>query len=139
VGLGAILPDIIDKFIGRVIFANSFSSGRIFAHTLFFSIILFIVGSYVYGRKKDGRILYIAGAAFLHLLENRLWSLPQVLFWPLFGWKFPHGAIEEYWIDYFLNIIQKYFAPVFSFDFISEAVGLILVIFLAILIHRRKK
>nr|WP_292468287.1 metal-dependent hydrolase [Methanolobus sp.] len=36
VAFGSLLPDIIDKPIGRFLFADSIANGRIFAHTLVF-------------------------------------------------------------------------------------------------------
>ncbi|RNI15777.1 hypothetical protein EFE42_00600 [Methanohalophilus sp. RSK] len=38
--IGSMLPDIIDKVIGRVLFADTFASGRIFAHSLLFVVVL---------------------------------------------------------------------------------------------------
>ena len=139
VGLGAILPDIIDKLIGRVLFADSLANGRIIAHTIIFSLILFLIGFYIYRRNKNACILFISGATILHILEDHMWSEPGIFFWPFHGWKFPHGTAEHYWIDYFVNILQNSFTPVFSLNFISEVVGFIIVIFLAALINRRKK
>jgi membrane-bound metal-dependent hydrolase YbcI (DUF457 family) len=139
VGLGAILPDIIDKLIGRVLFSESIANGRIIAHTIIFSLFLFLIGFYLYRRSKDARILYMSGAAFIHIIEDRMWSLPQIFFWPLYGWKFPHGTQENSWIDYFLDIFRNSVTPVLSLDFISEVVGIIIVIFIAIFIKRRKK
>ena len=139
VGLGAILPDIIDKIIGRVIFAETIANGRIIAHTIIFSLIFFLVGYFLYRRSKDARILYISGATFFHIIEDRLWTVPQIFFWPMYGWKFPHGTPEDYWVDYFLNIFRNSFTPVFSLDFISESIGLIIVIFIVLFINRKKK
>ena len=39
--IGSMLPDIIDKPLGMFILGDTFSNGRIFAHTLLFFIILF--------------------------------------------------------------------------------------------------
>ena len=50
--IGALLPDLIDKPLGRVIFAHGIANGRIIGHTLFFSLILFMMGLYLYDKKK---------------------------------------------------------------------------------------
>ncbi len=139
VGLGAILPDIIDKLIGRVLFADSLANGRLFAHTIIFNFLLFLVGFYLYRRSKDAHIFFISGAVFLHIIEDRMWSAPETLFWPIFGFAFPHGIPGEYWVDYFLNIIQNSFTPVFSIDFISDVIGFITLVFIAASIYRRNK
>ena len=36
--IGALLPDLIDKPLGRVIFASTIANGRIIGHTLLFSL-----------------------------------------------------------------------------------------------------
>lgn len=42
--IGALLPDLIDKPIGKVIFASTFANGRIIGHTLLFSCLLVFTG-----------------------------------------------------------------------------------------------
>jgi hypothetical protein len=38
--LGAILPDLIDKQIGRILLGESVANGRLFGHTLLFVLLL---------------------------------------------------------------------------------------------------
>jgi hypothetical protein len=38
--LGAILPDLIDKPIGRILLGESVANGRLFGHTLLFILLL---------------------------------------------------------------------------------------------------
>jgi hypothetical protein len=40
VALGAILPDLIDKPIGRILLGESVANGRLFGHTLLFILLL---------------------------------------------------------------------------------------------------
>lgn len=127
VAFGALLPDIIDKLIGRVLFPYSISSGRIIAHTLVFVLFLALVGFYRYRRRGDMRILFISGASFLHLLEDTMWRQPVNLLWPLLGWRFPRGIPDD-WLDYFLVMFRNSYIPGFSYDFISETIGLIIII-----------
>src|SRR5674476_459116 len=42
--IGALLPDLADKPIGRVIFASSVANGRIIGHTILFSLLLLLIG-----------------------------------------------------------------------------------------------
>ncbi|KLU60294.1 hypothetical protein CEB3_c31450 [Peptococcaceae bacterium CEB3] len=44
--VGSILPDLIDKPIGRILFQSRFESGRVYAHTLAFVILLTAIGLY---------------------------------------------------------------------------------------------
>ncbi len=126
VALGSILPDIIDKPIGRVIFANSIANGHLIAHTLIFSLLLAFAGFYLQKRHGDARLFMISVASFLHLLEDRLWEKPVNFFWPLFGWTFPPGKADD-WINYFLNMLRSSYVPGFSYVFISELLGSIII------------
>jgi hypothetical protein len=58
------------------------------AHTLVFALILLVVGLFFYGVGRRG-LLYVALASAGHLVLDRIWQLPQVLFWPLYGYAFP--------------------------------------------------
>lgn len=131
VALGAVLPDIIDKLLGRVLFPYSIASGRLIAHTLVLSFSLALAGYYLYRRRNDARILLVSGASFLHLLEDNMWTEPAIFFWPLLGWGFPRGAPDN-WLDYFLVMFRNSYMPGFSYDFISEVVGFIALVFLAL-------
>src|SRR5271169_4955869 len=51
--IGALFPDLIDKPLGRVIFASTLENGRIIGHTLFFSLILFLIGLYLYKKRRS--------------------------------------------------------------------------------------
>lgn len=131
VAFGALLPDIIDKLIGRVLFPYSIASGRLIAHTLVFSFLLSLAGYYLYRRRGEMRILFIAGASFLHLLEDSMWTEPAVLLWPLLGLTFPKGTPDD-WLDYFLIMTMKSYMPSLSYDFISEVIGFIIITLLAL-------
>jgi membrane-bound metal-dependent hydrolase YbcI (DUF457 family) len=126
VALGAILPDIIDKLLGRVILSYSLASGRLIAHTFVFVFLLGLMGFYIYKRSSDVRILLISGASFLHLLEDTMWMQPVNLFWPLFGWKFPRGTPDN-WLDYFMVMFRNSYIPDLSYVFISDVVGFTIV------------
>lgn len=86
--LGSLLPDIIDKPAGQVLFRDTFSNGRIFSHTLVFFILISLAGIYLY--RKRGKTWLLAGTfgVFTHLVFDQLWELPKTLFWPLYGFSF---------------------------------------------------
>jgi len=46
--IGSLLPDIIDKPTGQVLFRETFSNGRIFCHTLLFIILVTVIGLLLY-------------------------------------------------------------------------------------------
>ena len=126
VAFGSMLPDIIDKPIGRVLFAESIANGRIIAHTLMFSILIFVAGYYLYKRKGDSRIAIIAGASFCHLLEDGMWKQPVTFFWPLYGWEFPQGSPMGT-MDYFFLMFSRSFSLDLSHVLSFEFAGFVLV------------
>lgn len=86
--VGSLLPDLIDKPLGTIIFPSVIASGRTITHTLFFSVILFLTGLYLYFKIGDIKVLTLASGSIFHLLEDRMWKSPRTLLWPLIGWRF---------------------------------------------------
>ncbi|MDW7731243.1 MAG: metal-dependent hydrolase [Methanolobus sp.] len=133
VAFGSLLPDLIDKPIGRVLFAESIANGRIFAHTLTFCILLFLMGYYIYKSKEDARIIIISGAAFCHLLEDWMWTQPITFFWPMFGWSFPYGTPYRGVLDYLLTVFSRSFSPDFSLVLSFEFIGFIVILLIVVI------
>jgi len=75
--IGSVLPDIIDKPIGIYLFRETFDNGWVFAHTLLFFLILFLVGLYRYNRNQRTGLLVLAFGSGLHLIFIR-----QVMVFP---------------------------------------------------------
>jgi hypothetical protein len=122
--IGAILPDLIDKPIGEVIFASTFASGRIVGHTLLFSLLLFLLGLYIYDKRKDIRVISLTAGSFLHIFEDQMGSDPQTFFWPLFGWSFPRDSRDYIGLEH----IFKMFKDSFHIEFLQNHVTEILAI-----------
>jgi len=135
--IGALLPDFIDKPLGRIILAETIGSGRIFAHTLLFGLLLGLAGYYLYSQGKP-ELLIIAGASFCHLLEDQIWNTPEVLLWPLLGWDFPKDTISGNFIEYLMLIFNRSYDPGFTDVFISEIVGLLIIVLLTGMYIREK-
>ena len=131
IAFGALLPDFIDKPLGRIILAETIGSGRIFAHTLLFGVLLGLVAAYAFYRKGWMIPLVVAGASFCHLLEDQMWNSPKVLFWPLLGWKFPKDTLSGGFIEYFMRILNNSYNPAYSEVFISEILGLGIILLFA--------
>jgi len=127
--IGSLLPDIIDKTLGRIILAEIIGSGRIFAHTLLFVAMLGLAGYYFYRQGKPNFHI-IAAASFCHLLEDSMWNSPTVLFWPLLGWEFPKDTISANFIEYLMIILTRSYDVAFTEVFISEMLGLFIIILL---------
>ena len=96
--LGALLPDLIDKPLGTILFPALFNNNsQAIGHSLFFSIILM---SIVLLATRRGRVrrrwMALAIGSLIHLLLDAMWTVQQTFLWPAFGWDFPPGN-PEYW------------------------------------------
>lgn len=99
VAVASLLPDIIDKPIGRIFFRDRFGSGRLYAHTLLLNVALFCVLFFMRGRIKRQFVL-VPISSLLHLAEDGMWSNPRTFWWPLFGTKFPVDRAVHGWSYY---------------------------------------
>ncbi|NYT18771.1 MAG: metal-dependent hydrolase [Methanosarcinales archaeon] len=139
IAVGALLPDILDKLIGRVIFAETIGNGRIFGHTLAFCFVITLLGYYRYRLGKDTRIFQITGACSFHFLEDRMWNAPETLFWPALGWDFPVCPYPGSMIDYFLNMTTNSYVPSPSPGFIAESIGVGVIVVLVVAKYLRHR
>jgi len=80
VATGSLLPDIIDKPLGYLIY-GSMATGRIFAHTLLFFLILAALAA-IFRSRAIGSL---ALGVLAHLSLDTIWTTPVILFWPLLG------------------------------------------------------
>jgi membrane-bound metal-dependent hydrolase YbcI (DUF457 family) len=135
--VGALLPDIIDKPVGMIIFASTISNGRMISHTLLFAFTLFLIGLYFYSKKRDIIIITFASGTFFHLMEDQMWNTPATLFWPLLGWSFPKYEFTD-GLVFLLLLFKESFIPQFSegfipeHTFIPEIIGMIVIVILAL-------
>jgi hypothetical protein len=132
--IGAILPDLIDKPMGEVIFASTFSSGRIVGHSLLFSLLLFLAGLYVYEGRRDIRVLSLASGSFLHLFEDQMASDPQTFLWPLFGWSFPRDSRDYVGVGHILDMFEASFHFEFLQNHIPEILGAVIGIIMGMIL-----
>lgn len=123
--LGGILPDLIDKPIGTLLFRQEFQNGRIFGHTLLFALIL-VLGIQTFLRGRTARRWFVLPIGCLvHLGLDGMWNDPITLFWPLFGTDFPTTISPDYWLEIFLRPFQE---PVYA---LQESFGLLLLVYFA--------
>ena len=92
VAIASLLPDIVDKPLGRLIFKQQYESGRIFGHTLLLNVAFFCVLFFMRGRAKRTFVL-VPISSLLHLAEDGMWSDPRIFWWPLFG-AFPRDPVQ---------------------------------------------
>ncbi|AKB78674.1 hypothetical protein MSHOH_2191 [Methanosarcina horonobensis HB-1 = JCM 15518] len=132
--VGAILPDLIDKPIGEVIFASTFASGRIVGHTLLFSLLLFLTALYIYDKRRDIRGLSLASGSFLHLFEDEMLLNPQTFFWPLFGWSFSRTTKDYLGMEHLMKMLIKSFHIDFLLNYITEILAVVIGILIGIIL-----
>jgi len=99
--LGSVLPDLIDKPIGHILFASSISYGRIYCHTLAFFLILLVAGIIVWHERRNVILLGLATGVLSHQVLDLMWERPANWFWPLLG-PF-QGKLPA---DYMLTLIK---------------------------------
>ena len=90
VAVGALLPDLVDKPLGHLVL--HWDAGRLFAHTLLFTLALGLAAWGAVRRwPRTGALLAaLAFGAGAHLVLDRMWLEPAVLLWPFLG-AMPHG------------------------------------------------
>jgi len=130
--VGSLLPDIIDKPIGHLLFKENLSNGRIFGHTLIFLILITFWGLLFYRHYGKTWFLFLSFGTFMHLILDQMWRTPRTLLWPILGLKFERidltGWIEGIWHSLLTD-------PAI---YIPELLGLfILIWFFGMLLHMR--
>lgn len=130
--IGSLLPDIIDKPIGLIIFREAISYGRIYAHTLLFLSLIIIGGILLYRLKRQKWLLTLAFASAGHLVLDLMWKTPTVLFWPFLGTSFP----REDSTDYLAQIVTDFLTQ--PSVFWGELVGFIVALVFGIMLFSRK-
>ncbi len=104
--LGSILPDLLDKPIGTILFADTFESGQIFGHSLLFasSLMVFVLLLTRRGIWRK-RLMALAVGALFHLLLDAMWAVKETFLWPAFGWGFPPGP-DSYWTGFLDRVVS---------------------------------
>ena len=131
--IGSLLPDIIDKPLGHLFFAQSLSNGRIYAHTILFLILISALGVYLHRRSRRTWMLALSFGTAMHLILDQMWRNPHTLLWPLQGLAFERTDISD-WIPHMLHALVT--SPA---DYVPEAIGLIVTGWLAYVVIRRRR
>lgn len=130
--IGALLPDLIDKPLGMVIFASTITTGRMIGHTLLFCLLIFLAGLYSYEKRRDIRIISLSIGSLFHLIEDQLWKSPKILFWPLQGLSFPKDTIDYVGLEQLSILFKKSFTLNTSHSSIFEILGLGVIVILTL-------
>jgi hypothetical protein len=128
VAIGSVLPDIVDKPLGYIIFGSTLDNGKIFFHGLIIVLLFFITGLIVWKLFKSHSFIFIAVGIFLHQLVDFMWRQPVAWYYPLLG---PYQAKAQ--TDYFLNALIEELTSV------NEWIFVVALLAIAYLLYRNKK
>ena len=122
--IGSLLPDIIDKPLGYIIFRDTLSNGRIFCHTALFLLLIAIAGTYLYKRLKRNWLLVLSFGTLTHLIFDQMWLASHTLLWPLYGWSFPR--VDSNILLFIKNMLIELISS--PGTYISEIIGAIVLL-----------
>lgn len=131
--LGSMLPDIIDKPLGGFIFKDTLGSGRTYAHTLIFLLLLGGTGLFFWVKEKRAGILVLAGGSFVHHILDGMWCLPETYLWPFYGWSFPKGNPEGWFWQWMESLLTD---PGVC---LPEIIGIVFTLYFFFTLHARKQ
>lgn len=98
--VGSLLPDLIDKPLGHIIFSE-LGNGRIFFHSLTICICIAFLGVILMWWWRHPGLLFIAAGMLSHQLADAMWTQPRSWYWPVFG-----GFPQKYNPNYFTNMFD---------------------------------
>jgi len=105
--IGSVLPDVIDKPLGYIIFNSTLSNGKIFFHSLLILLLFFIAGLIVWRWYRSRAFLWVTVGILSHQIVDGMWVYPTSWFYPLYG-PFPSGAPRPGYIEQvYLNEISS--------------------------------
>ncbi|NNC74097.1 MAG: hypothetical protein HKN93_01170 [Acidimicrobiia bacterium] len=91
---GAVVADLIDTPIGFATFAEG-GSILLVAHSLLFAVVVMTVVVLITRRGRPRRRwMAIPVAMLMHLMLDGMWSHPETLLWPFFGFDFAQSGFE---------------------------------------------
>lgn len=131
--IGSLLPDIIDKPVGQLLFRETLSNGRIFSHTILFLVLITVAGLYLHQRHRKSWLLVLSFGTFTHLILDQMWRTPQTLFWPLFGFAFDRINLTGWLLSIFNRLLTN------PEVYVSELVGIAIILWFGLILMLRKK
>ncbi len=94
--IGCILPDLVDKVPGRIVFISSLENGRIFFHSLIIVMLFLLTGLIIRKYFRSFAFLVVGFVVLLHQLADLMCTNPVSWYYPFLG-PFP----VDYTSDYF--------------------------------------
>ena len=94
--IGSILPDLIDKPVGFLLFPDTIGYGRIHAHTLLLTTCLLLAGAAFWYWKRNPVVISLGVGVLSHQVLDQMWRQPVNWYYPLkgpFQGKMPGDAL----------------------------------------------
>lgn len=83
--LGALLPDLVDKPLGFLVFGDTIGTGRIYLHTLLFFLLLLSAGMYLLRTRRSSLLLALGIGVVSHQVLDLMWEEPRAWLYPFLG------------------------------------------------------
>jgi inner membrane protein len=131
--VGSMLPDIIDKPLGLLFLRDTLSSGRIYAHTLLFFVLITFTGFLFYRFQHKTWMLVLSAGTLTHLILDQIWITPKTLFWPFLGLEFDRIEVTS-WISNIFEALRTY-----PQVYIPEFIGFIILVWFGLVLIFRKQ
>jgi inner membrane protein len=122
--IGSLLPDIIDKPVGLILFRDTFQNGRIFSHTILFLAIVSIISFFIYRRYGITGGIALSLGTLMHLVLDQMWLTPDTLLWPALGWSFEKTVTGNWVGDIFSALFHN------PSVYVPEIIGIMIIIYL---------
>jgi len=129
--VGSLLPDIIDKPVGRLVFGTF--GCRLFCHTLLFLVVIAFAGLCLYLSHHKNWLLVLGFGTFMHLVLDEMWLYTHTLLWPLQGFSFPNVERTGYEQDMWHKLFTS------PGTYVPELVGIAMLAYFAWVLVRRGK
>ena len=89
--LGSIIPDLVDKPLGYLVYGDILGHGRLYLHTLLFLLVLACLGVLAMHLYRSNVLALVTGLTGLHQVMDFMWLTPVTWFYPFLG-AFPTEA-----------------------------------------------
>ena len=133
--VGSLLPDIIDKPLGHIMFREYLSSGRTFAHTLLFTVLITLGGLFLRYRTGKTWLLVLSFGTFVHLILDEMWlqQWHSTILWPLYGLEFTRAELTDWAGNIWDALLHE------PAVYIPEIIGAVVIILLLWMLIRNSK
>lgn len=116
---GSLGPDLVDMPVGTLIWAERFSSGQLFGHSLTVAAVIGVAALVITRRRsvcRRGLMVMMVGW-LVHLMADGIWLEPRVFWWPFWGWSFPSHELP-FWSQAWARALSD------PWRWVSEIIGL---------------